>query len=205
MALREMLSRPEVDVRAIEAYLDGLDNDTRISEVTHLGRPAQRRLYAAVEGHRVIRITDFVPDSREPLSEVVFEGRNTLPAFTRFAKVFCRPDTPEAAAAGELWGYNRNSGFVETTVGPGFFVAYDHGDSEVLVDYLRVPPNRPEHWPPILNNDARLSFFVYNGTQDVVRGVSEHVCIGRASRRGRIMNVWFVLCRDDSPQAREGE
>ena len=134
----------------------------------------------------------------DPLSEVVFEGRNTLPAFTRFAKVFCRPDEARAAAAGELWGYNRNSGLLETTVGPGFFVAYDQGEAEVLVDYLRVPPDRPAHWPSILENDKRLSFFVYNGTQDVVRGVSEHVSIGRASRRGKTMNVWFVLCRDDS-------
>ncbi|RLB54124.1 MAG: hypothetical protein DRJ42_10070 [Deltaproteobacteria bacterium] len=198
--LRQMLRESEVDVPAIEAYLDGLDGDARIAEVTGLGRREQRRLYAAAEGHRVLRVSDLVPTSTAPLTEVVFEGCNTLPAFTRFAKVLCRPDSasdPEAAAAGELWGYNRNSNFVETVVGPGFFVAADHGESEVLVDYLRVPPRRPDHWPPIRENHTRLSFFVYNGTQDVLRGVSEHVSIGRASRRGRLMNIWFVLCRAD--------
>jgi hypothetical protein len=195
-----MLRGPDVDVPTIEAYLDGLDNRARIDAVTSLGRAAQERLYTAVEGHRILRAADLVPLDQDPMREVVFEGRNTLPAFTRFAKVLCRPDDPKAASAGELWGYNRNSGFVETAVGPGFFVAYDHGDAEVLVDYLRVPPRRPEHWPEILNNDTRLSFFVYNGTRDVLRGVSEHVSIGRASRRGRIMNIWFVLCRNDGTE-----
>ncbi len=194
-----MLAEPEVDLGAIETFLDGLDNATRIAEVTSLRRREQQRLYREAEGHRKIRVGDFVPASHPPLAEVVYEGRNTLPAFTRFAKVFCRPDDAEARERGELWGYNRNSGFVETTVGPGFFVAADHGEREVLVDYLRVPPNRPAHWPEVLPNDARLSFFVYNGTQDVVRGISEHVSIGRASRRGKIMNVWFVLCRNDEP------
>jgi hypothetical protein len=195
--LCQMLAEAECDVGAIEDFLDGLDNGTRIAEVTSLRRGEQRRLYEAVAGHRTLRVQDFVPADRPPLEEVVFEGRNTLPAFTRFAKVFCRPGDPEASEKGELWGYNRNSAFVETVVGPGFFVAADHGEQEVLVDYLRVPSGRPEHWPKILPNDARLSFFVYNGTQDVVRGVSEHVSIGRASRRGNIMNVWFVLCRND--------
>jgi len=193
-----MLSSSDVDVSAVTEFLDGLGNEERIAEVTNLRRPEQRRLFQAVKDHHPIRVTDFVPAENAPFSEVVFAGRNTLPAFTRFAKIFCRPDDDDAA--GELWGYNRSTGFVETTVGPGFFVAYDHGDTEILVDYLRVPPKRPEHWPAILDNDTRLSFFVYNGTQDVVRGVSEHVRIGRASRRGRTMNVWFVLCRNDDPK-----
>ncbi len=195
--LRQMFDAPELDLGAIEELLDGLSNEDRIREVTSLGRQQQRRLFEAAAGHRRIRVEDFVPPSHPAFTEVVFEGRNTLPAFTRFAKVFCRPDDEEARGRGELWGYNRNNGFVETVVGPGFFVAANHGEDEILVDYLRVPPRRPDHWPEILPNDARLSFFVYNGTQDVVRGVSEHVSIGRASRRGKIMNVWFVLCRND--------
>jgi hypothetical protein len=68
----------------------------------------------------------------------------------------------------------------------------------VLVDYLRVPPERPDHWPPILPNSARLSKVVYNGTQDVLRGVSKHVTIGRATKGGKPMSAWFVLCRDES-------
>ena len=76
-------------------------------------------------------------------------------------------------------------------------VAYDHGDGEVLIDYLQVPPDKPSHWPKILSNSKRLSRFVYNGTQDVLRGVSEHVTIGRATRGGKDLPNFFVLCRVD--------
>lgn len=190
-----LLREPAIDMDAVEAHLDGLDDEERVEVVTSLRRSEQRRLYEAAAGHRVLRVGDLVPEDRGPLDEVVYEGRNTLPAFTRFAKVLCRPDDFAAADAGELWGYNRNSSFVETAVGPGYFVAQDHGEGEVLVDYLRVPPGHPSHWPEILQNHQRLSFFVYNGTQDVIRSVSEHVSIGQASRRGRLMNIFFVLCR----------
>jgi hypothetical protein len=47
----------------------------------------------------------------------------------------------------------------------------------------------------MLPNDARLSRLVFNGTQDVLRGISKHVCIGRASRGGKWMDNWFVLVR----------
>jgi len=98
----------------------------------------------------------------------------------------------------ELWGYNRTGAFVETTVGPGYFVAYpSEVGGEVLVDYLRVPPRCPEHWPTIVPNSTRLSRFVYDGTQDILRGVSKHVTIGRATKGGKPMSAWFVLCRDD--------
>ena len=44
---------------------------------------------------------------------------------------------------------------------------------------------------------ARLSRFVYYRTQDVLRGVSRHVTVGRATKGGKPMSAWFVLCRDD--------
>ena len=70
-------------------------------------------------------------------------------------------------------------------------------ETERALDYLRVPPERPEHWPAILPNSARLSRFVYNGTRDILRGVSKHVTIGQAMKGGKPMSAWFVLCRDD--------
>ncbi len=83
-------------------------------------------------------------------------------------------------------------------MGPGYFVAYPYeNEGEVLVDYLRVPPKRPAEWPEILPNSSRLSTFVYNGTQDVLRGVSKHVTIGRAFKGGKPLSAWFVLCRED--------
>ena len=43
---------------------------------------------------------------------------------------------------------------------------------------------------------ARLARFIYHRTRDFMRGVSEHVTIGRATREGKPMDNWFVLCRE---------
>ncbi len=193
--LRDLLSVDAPDMQSIESYLDSLAHDARVNEIRTLGRAHQARLFEAAKGHKAISLNDIVPSDRGPMQEVVHHGKNSLPAFNHFAKVFVRPTSSEGP---ELWGYNRAGAFVETVVGPGYFVAYPHEVSgEVLVDYLRVPPERPDHWPEILPNSARLSRVVYNGTQDVLRGVSRHVTIGRASKGGEPMNAWFTLCRDD--------
>jgi hypothetical protein len=193
--LRESLENGSFDLERTASYLDSLDHETRLAEVAELGRKAQARLFEAAASADPVRVEDIVPSSLGPLREVVHHGKNTLPAFTRFAKVFCRPD--DGSKDGELWGYNRNGSLITTSVGPGYFVAYDYGSKEVLVDYLRVPPKHPAAWPPILSNGARLSRFVYYGTQDILRRVSKHVSIGRATRKGKNMDAWFVLCRED--------
>ncbi|MBS1150269.1 MAG: hypothetical protein H6Q89_1967 [Myxococcaceae bacterium] len=130
------------------------------------------------------------------MTGVPHEGRNSLLLFTHFAKVCYRPADP-AVAAKELWGFNRNDLLVQTAVGPGYYVAYPHGQGEVLIDYTRLPTQAPSGWPKILRNDQRLSRLVYNGTQDLLRGVSKHVTIGRASRKGKNLDNWFILCRTE--------
>ena len=193
--LREMLSSSDVDMEAIRNHLDGLDPQARRTEAMSLRGSHQRRLFDAAAGFRTVTLDHFVSPSRGPMREVVHRGRNTLPLFSHFAKVFVRPDdgTPD-----QLWGYNRNPGFIETTVGPGYFVAHPHDVSgEVLIDYTMQPPRHPDGWPEIIPNSARISRFVYYQTQDVMRGVSSHVTIGRATKKGRNMSAWFVLCRED--------
>ncbi len=130
------------------------------------------------------------------MTGVPHEGRNSLLLFTHFAKVFYRAED-SVIAAKELWGFNRSGPLISTAVGPGYYVAYPHGQGEVLVDYTRLPTRAPSGWPAILRNDQRLSRFVYNGTQDVLRGVSKHVTIGRATRHGKPLDNWFVLCRTE--------
>ncbi len=195
--LRELLDVDSPDMNAITAHLDALDPAARLAGIRSLKKRHQSTLFEAAAGHRPISVDFLVPRDRPPLEEVVHRGKNSLALFTHFAKVFCRPDGEEADS-GALWGYNRTSGFVRTTVGPGYFVAYDHGEpGEVLIDYTRLPPRKPDAWPRILSNSARLSRFVYNGTEDVLRGVSTHVSIGRATKNDKPMNAWFVLCRED--------
>ncbi len=195
MSLAALLSYASPDLDAIGTFLDELDHRQRLTETRALGMKQQRRLFDAADQKREIGLEYMVPESLGPMNEVVHHGTNTLPAFREFAKVFVRPD---AGPEGELWGYNRNSALLETAVGPGYFVAYPHSaDGELLIDYCRIPPRHPAGWPPILRNDQRLSRFVYNQTQDVLRGVSKHVSIGRATKNGKGMPAYFVLCRQD--------
>ena len=192
--LRDLFDDGAPDMSGIEAHLDSLRPEERVAEIRSLGRRQQALLFEAAKGYRPLALDDIVGRDRPPMEEVVHHGKNSLPVFSHFAKVFVRPSSDRA---GERWGYNRAGSFIETVVGPGYFVAYAHGETEVLVDYLQVPPARPEHWPPIIPNSARLSRFVYGGTQDILRGVSRHVTIGRATKAGKPMAAWFVLCRED--------
>jgi len=195
--LQQFLCTDRPDIDAISAHLDSLDPESRKRETLSLDRSQQRRLFDAARGFRALTLEDLVPADVAPMQEVVHHGRNTLvPPVLYFAKVMVRPDGDDERS-GEIWGYNRTKPWSETVVGPGYFVAHHHSvPGELLVNYLRVPPRKPPAWPRILRNSERISFLVYNGTQDVLRGVSKHVTIGRASKAGEWLPAWFVLCRD---------
>ena len=180
----------DVDVPALAGYLDGLDGAERVAQARALSAAEQKRLFDAAAGFRRVTLDDFVPRGSKPLQPVIHYGRNSLPLFKTFEKRFCRPD----AGGGELWGYNEQA--FKTFTGPGYFVAKQASDEEVVIDYCDVPPRKPAEWPPILPNSARLSRFIYFRTRDFMRGISQHVTIGRATREGKPMDNWFVLCRE---------
>lgn len=190
-ALDTRLCRGAFDVAALGAELDALSSSARVAAVRSLSPRAQANLYEAVKGRHKLRLTDLVPASVAERREVVHEGKNSLAAFTEFAKVFCRP-RPDAK---ELWGYNRAGLLVERAVGPGYFVAYEGPSDEVLIDYTRAPEGRLEHWPDVRSNRSRLSRFVYADMIDALRSVSSHVSVGRAIRNGKVQDNWFVLAR----------
>ncbi len=180
-----------IDPASLSAELDAMRPFERNRWVLSWGRREQRRLFDAVAGYASLDLDFLVPPDVGTMREVVHEGLNTLvPGTRRFAKVFCRPEGRD-----ELWGYNRSGRISETLVGPGYFVARNFGEGELIVDYLTTPPNAPPGWPKILPNETRLSRFVYAGTQDILRGVSKHVCIGRAQKKGQWLPAWFVLVR----------
>jgi hypothetical protein len=178
------------DLKEIRAALDAQSHAERLRAIRSLSPKAQAQLFDAAKGVFRLTLDDMVPPFVAPLHEVPHHGKNSLPVFTRFAKVFCRPE----AGAKELWGYNRSGEVIETFVGPGYYVAYEKGD-EVMVDYTRAPEGKPENWPPMLSNHERLSRFVYADMIDALRAVSSHVSIGRAIRKGKEADNWFVLCR----------
>jgi hypothetical protein len=192
MSIHDFFQVDEVDFKRLSTYLDGISTADRIRETTSLSKDEQAALFDAVKGFRPVSLDDFVAPGTPPLRQVIHHGRNSLPVFTRFQKRFCRPD----AAPAELWGYNEQTWKAFT--GPGYFVARPAPDGEVVIDYCEVPPRKPAEWPPILPNSARLSRFIYYRTRDFMRGISRHVTIGRATRDGKPMDNWFVLCREDS-------
>lgn len=190
--LDALLKRRDFDIHAVGRYLDALDSGSRIAQVRALSGKAQAVLYEAAKGARKLKLDQLVPSSVADLTEVPHHGKNSLALFTHFSKVFCRP----RREAKELWGFNRVGMVVEKSVGPGYYVAYEGPGDEVLIDYTRQPEGKLEHWPEILSNKARLSRFVYADTIDALRSVSNHVSVGRAMRNGKVMDNWFVLCRD---------
>jgi hypothetical protein len=186
-----VLRRGSFDFVEVGRELDTMRPAERLTAIRSLGSRAQARLFEAAKGARKLRLTDLVPAELEPLTPVVHEGKNSLPAFNLFAKVFCRPK----GDGQELWGYNRSGPLLENVVGPGYYVAYEGPGDEVLVDYTRLPKDKAPGWPDIIPNHERLSRFVYSGMIDALRAVSEHVSIGRAIRNGRVQDNWFVLTR----------
>lgn len=180
-----------VDLDGLRARLDALPAPERLALVRRLGRREQARLFEAAQGFHPITLADLVPAEVPPLTEVVHEGRNTLPAFNFFQKRFCAPSDP--ALRDRLWGYNHQSwGFL---TGPGYFIARPHGADGVGIDYYRVPPEKPAAWPRLRDNESGLGRLVYGHMVDHLRGLSRHVTIGRASKDGKEMDAWFLLCR----------
>lgn len=178
-----------VDLPALSAWLDGLAPAQRRDELLGLGRRQQARLFEAAAGFRPLGLDDLVPATVADGQEVIHHGRNSLPAYSHFEKRFLRP-----AAGTELLGYNEGS--ARRFVGPGYFTA-SAGQGEVLVDYRRVPAERPAaSWPAPRSNAVGLSLLVFHQLTDVLRGVSEGVSIGRGYRHGKPLDAWFLLVRE---------
>ena len=187
----QFFTKPDaIDLEGLRGYLDGLDPAGRIDATRALKGREQARLFEAAQGFRPITLDHFVPADVPVLTQVIHDGRNTLPAFNFFQKRFARPE----GKTDELWGYNEGS--TRWLVGPGYFVTRVSGPGEVVIDYYQVPTGTVPGWPEIQPNGRLLSRFVYHNMQDFMRGVSTHVSIGRAARNGQNMDAWFVLARD---------
>jgi hypothetical protein len=191
--LVELVRADPPDREAIAAFLDGLMPPERVKAIGALiGPTLQRRLYMAVRDTPGVALSDLVPPDSPPLGEVIFHGKNSLPAFTLFQKRFCRPSA--ACGGQELWGYNHQS--LAWLTGPGYFVAHEDPARGVALDYRRVPPEHPEGWPDVRTNDAGFSRFVYKNMVDYLRRVSNDIFIGSAYRGGKELGNFFVLCRE---------
>ena len=178
---------------ALEAALDAASHEERVEATRGWSKAVQARLYEAAGG-RGVGLDQMVP-TEAPLHEVIHVGTNSLPAFRAFEKRFCRPSSGEHAA----YGYNHTA--QQWATGPGYYVAYPDPDQppgvgEFVIDYRRLPDEKPASWPAIVSNRARLGVVVYAGMVDRLRRLSAHVTIGRAYKK-KPMRAWFVLVRED--------
>lgn len=193
--LKSLIAERRGGPERIANLLDALSHEQRVLAIRALDAGDQKLLWQAVDGFASLRLIDLVPPSVPAMQPVRHYGKNSLPLFTIFEKRFYRASASEANRPAELCGCNFNS--MMFVIGPGYYVAVeDESRPEVLIDYRRVPGDKPEGWPAIRPNEAGLSRFVYGFMVDTLRRVSEHVTIGSAARKGKQIDSWFVLCRE---------
>ena len=189
-SIQEVVASPSTVLATLAKELDSFDHAKRLAWIRALSGRDQAKLYEAAEGFRTVGLDYFVPATTAPLVEVIHHGKNSLPLFSSFQKRFCRPPS---GGDKELWGYNHQS--MTWATGPGCFVVHSIGN-EVDIDYTKLPTGKPAAWPEIRDNNRGLSRLVYATMKDRMRGVSNHVSIGRAAKKGKWLDNWFVLCRD---------
>jgi hypothetical protein len=173
----------------IATYLDGLSYGARLEQMLGLGGSLVGRLYDAVGGGPALTLDDFVPAGET--GTVIFEGRNSLPAFTRFQKRFTR-------VGDTVLGYNHQ--LMAFATGPGYFVVRpptpgeSHPD-ELFFDYTSDPPQSPPSWPEFKSNTVGLSRAVYMNMKDFCRPVAKGVLVGKAYKLGVSQNAYFTLTK----------
>lgn len=174
---------------AIAPFLDALDAGARRAQVLALRGAEVRALYEALADAPALTPEGFW--GGEPAGRtLIFEGRNSLPAASRFQKRFCK------GPGGELVGYNHQP--LSFATGPGYFVVGPCDASrpgELLFDYTREPPFVPAGWPPFRDNRRGLSRLVYYDMKDYCRPAAAGVVVGAAFKGGAAQNAYFVLAR----------
>lgn len=194
--LRFLLRDRPIEPERIRRFLDACSHRERVDSIRSLGRAELRALYLGVDGFKPVTLETLVPATVGDLTEVRHHGKNSLPVFTHFEKRLCRPRGADRRSASELYGFNFQT--LALLTGPGYFIARASEDRpEVLIDYASLPVEHPPGWPPIRSNERGLSRLVFAFLCDTLRGVSEHVTIGSASRNGRELGSWFALARED--------
>jgi hypothetical protein len=198
-SLADLIHDSSTDIHTIAAHLEALSEPERVAALDALGRRDQRALFDRAADSAPITMDHFIAGA-DPLVPVIHQGRNTLPLpgkHRRFQKRFCRP----GSATDRLFGYNEAPS--RGLIGPGYFVAIlTAGRPEweergaVVVDYFQVPDAAVcPQWPPVVPNTAGLQRFVYHGTRDFMRRVSDSVSIGAAYKGERSLDHYFTLCR----------
>ena len=89
---------------------------------------------------------------------------------------------------------------LDRSAGVDEFVAHageGEREGELVIDYSKIPKQKPASWPAIKSNEGGLAGIVNGGMIDYLRGLSSHVSIGVAYKDGKHRNQWFALVRQD--------
>jgi len=188
---RELLAATPQDLDAIAEHLDSLSHEERVRQVRAVPGKLQAALFATARGYRSLDFNFFVPQSTGERTFVRHYGKNSLPVFSHFEKRFARP----SAESPVLWGFNY--GALMPLIGPGHFVMRSGPEEgELHVDYYSLPSEQLDGAPALAPNDKGVSTLIYGHMIDVLRGVSAHVTIGRAVKKGQDTPNYFLLCRE---------
>ena len=82
---------PTVDRKEIAHVLDDVGDQVRIETMNELGKKELATLFDAAADNEPLSLDHFVPSGVPPMTEVIHQGKNSLFAFSRFQKRFCRP------------------------------------------------------------------------------------------------------------------
>ena len=173
----------------IAHHVGELSPAERVEQLLDITGKQIERLYEAVAGAPPLALEEMVPWRHE--GTAIFEGRNSLPMFSRFQKRFAR-------VRGRVVGYNHQ--WTAFMTGPGFF-AVELGakdgphPGELIIDYTRDPIDAGAGWPKYTPNDRGLSRLVYMNMKDYCRRVGPGVLVGKAYRAGAPLGAYFSLSR----------
>ena len=188
-----VLLEPKLNLERLAEVLDGLGHEGRYHTIRTWTKHHHEQLFEAAKGFRPLDL-DFLVPGTGPLVEVIHDGHNTLPMFTIFQKRFVKLEG-EAFPVG---GYNHQS--MAAFTGPGYFgVTKGEGDheGELVIDYAKIPKEKPASWPELRANDGLIGGMVNGGMIDYLRGLSTHVSIGVAYKDGKPRGQFFALVRRD--------
>ena len=188
------LLEPTINLERLSEILDGLGHDGRVHTIRTWSKHQKQALFEAAKTHHRLDLDFLVPASVGPLVEVIHDGHNTLPMFSRFQKRFVKLE----GEAFPIGGYNHQS--MQGFTGPGYFgvtKGEDEHEGELVIDYAKIPKQKPASWPAIQSNDGGIAGIVNGGMIDYLRGLSAHVSIGVAFKNGQHRNQWFALVRKD--------
>ena len=187
---------PKVDIEKVAEILDGLGHEGRVHATRTWTKKQMAAIYDACAG-RPISLDQVAPSGAGTKVEVIHDLHNTLPVFTNGQKRFARLESDVA----DVGGFNRNYGLARASE-PGYFtVRAGEGEheNELVIDYTQVPKSKPDVWPDIEANDKGfLNPLVWGGMVDYLRKVSEHVSIGKATKKGKAIGQYFALVRRDA-------